>query len=429
MFKTIIVADDLTGANDTGALLAQSGFRVGTILRDDRIDDFSDFDALCISTDSRAMSKEHAYEAVYTATKLFPYDQETVFAKRIDSTLRGNVGAEIDAILDALEDEHKAVVVASFPSSGRSCIGDILLVHGEPLQTTEVSHDPINPMTTSRVTHIVQEQTKRSVGYIGLEQVNGNFEQFCQSFNQVADTHDIIVVDARSSDDIVCIAKACSQSPYKVVAIDPGEFTNALSRCVFTQHQNGEGKSILCLVGSVSQLTRSQVAYLKKHDTPALITADVTQFLEAGKNQAEIQRVVEQVLAASAVNSLICVNTLAEGEQVTDLSQTASKLGLTKRDCSQIITNALAKIALICVSELGETLGGLYMSGGDVAAAAATYFDISGFDVKREVIPLAIYSRMIQGIAPDLPIVTKGGLIGDETTLKFCVDYLREVIG
>ena len=144
MLQSVIIADDLTGANDTGAILAHNGFKVGTVLNPEHMEDFDEYNVLSMSTDSRAMTAEQAYEKVSWAAGHFPKSDALVYSKRIDSTLRGNVGAEIDAILDFLGESYTAVVVASFPSSGRTCIGDVLLVNGEPLQLTEVSRDPIN---------------------------------------------------------------------------------------------------------------------------------------------------------------------------------------------------------------------------------------------------------------------------------------------
>lgn len=98
MINTVIIADDLTGANDTGAILAQNGFKVGTILKTDHMEQFQDYDVLCISINSRGISRDEAYERVQEAAALFPRSDSILYSMRIDSTLRGNVGAEIDGI-------------------------------------------------------------------------------------------------------------------------------------------------------------------------------------------------------------------------------------------------------------------------------------------------------------------------------------------
>jgi len=64
------------------------------------------------------------------------------FDRRIDSTLKGNLGAEIDALLQALREQGTdamAVVAAAFPGSGRSTVGgyhiSCMFVHVNPSLT------------------------------------------------------------------------------------------------------------------------------------------------------------------------------------------------------------------------------------------------------------------------------------------------------
>ena len=43
--KTVIIADDLTGANDTGAALAKNGLKVATLDVIEDLGDYQDYDA------------------------------------------------------------------------------------------------------------------------------------------------------------------------------------------------------------------------------------------------------------------------------------------------------------------------------------------------------------------------------------------------
>ena len=69
-------------------------------------------------------------------------------------------------------------------------------------------------------------------------------------------------------------------------------------------------------------------------------------------------------------------------------------------------------------------IGGLYTSGGDVTVAVCKAFKSSGIAVKDEVLPLAAYGRIINGEYNNIPIITKGGLVGDSTALVKSVEYL-----
>lgn len=155
-----VLADDLTGANATGVKLSHCGFKTATVVRGLPLPDES-HDALCIDTDSRYEPKETAQKRVTEALQIIhDLHYPSVYCKRVDSTLRGNIGAEIDAMLDYLGPEAVAVVVPAFPESGRVAAGDYLLVNNVPLQDTDVAKDPVSPLYSSRVSHLIAAQSK-----------------------------------------------------------------------------------------------------------------------------------------------------------------------------------------------------------------------------------------------------------------------------
>ncbi len=101
--RCLLIADDLTGGADAGAQFAKRGLRTLLIsLLDDVKVDFSKHthqDVLVINTDSRGLSPEKAFLKVSNLLKRFDQKLFPIIYKKIDSTLRGNVGYEIDAIL------------------------------------------------------------------------------------------------------------------------------------------------------------------------------------------------------------------------------------------------------------------------------------------------------------------------------------------
>jgi uncharacterized protein YgbK (DUF1537 family) len=87
------------------------------------------------------------------------------FHNKTCSVFRGNIGAEFDAMLDALGLEF-AVVALGFPKNGRQTIDGIHYVHGKRLEESEFRHDPVHPMTRSDLVGILGSQTRRTVGLI-----------------------------------------------------------------------------------------------------------------------------------------------------------------------------------------------------------------------------------------------------------------------
>lgn len=428
MINTVIIADDLTGANDTGAILAQNGFKVGTILKTDHMEQFQDYDVLCISTNSRGISRDEAYERIRGAAELFPKSDSILYSKRVDSTLRGNVGAEIDSILDYLGEDYRAVVVASFPGSGRVSVGNILLVNGVPLQLTEVAKDPTSPVHTSRITDIVKLQSKYSVGYIGLEKVVESSGRLLEALLETAKDNRIIVIDAQNDRDIEAIAACCAASGLKIAAIDPGAFTAALANQLFKRKKEAIQKKLLCGLGSASDLTRQQLQYLKKTSNPLVVRINAVRFFNEEQRRAEMERVKSEVLKAEEAYGILVVTTTETKEDVMDLSMVDGAQHLSRKECAQLITDTIAQVLYDLLQEMDERIGGVYASGGDVAAAFCEKLGISGFNVKGEVIPLAIYSNTIGGDHEGLPMITKGGLVGREDTLRQCIEYFETVI-
>ncbi len=95
----LIVADDFTGANDAGVSLAQVGHTVDVAFEMPYRGDAS---VWVINSDSRAMDPKLAAMKITSLMSHLPLaNNPPLVIKKIDSTLRGNIGAEIEALMKA----------------------------------------------------------------------------------------------------------------------------------------------------------------------------------------------------------------------------------------------------------------------------------------------------------------------------------------
>lgn len=129
-----IVADDLTGSADAALPFWRAGRRCHLVF-----DPAAAWPAhpgvLSVCTHSRAMDEAAARAAVAAVAARLPRDAAVL--KKIDSTLRGWIGAESSALLDALPG-RRAVLAPCYPTKGRTLAADgIYRVHGVPLAATE----------------------------------------------------------------------------------------------------------------------------------------------------------------------------------------------------------------------------------------------------------------------------------------------------
>src|SRR5688500_11961912 len=133
MTQVAIVADDLTGAADAAAPFAECGLATAIPL----IDDVRLLaDVLAISTASPDLPPGDAAAAVRAAIAGRAHGggpAPALIYKKLDSALRGQLGAELIAAMEALG-ERRALVAPALPSEGRTTLGGRQHVGGVPLE-------------------------------------------------------------------------------------------------------------------------------------------------------------------------------------------------------------------------------------------------------------------------------------------------------
>ena len=429
--KLYVIADDLTGANATSVLLAKEGFKCSTFIDSQLLnnENMSHCDVVAISTDSRGITREEAYERVSKEVERVKHLQP-VYTKRIDSTLRGNVGSEIDAILDKDKDSI-AVVVASYPDSARISIGGFLLVNSVPLQNTLVAKDPKCPVTNSSIKEIIKSQSKFKVADIQISDVLRGEEFLSRKINLLVDEGNrIIVVDAVTNNEIETIAKASALTKLNVIPVDPGPFTKCYMNAKFGSSHVEQGKKVFFAIGSVSKTTIGQIENLVATKSPALVKVNPLKLIDDEKIDQEIERVLHIIKEKLKLNesNILGITTTTREDEVLNLGALSQKLGIDEEAISVKINKGLAKITELALELSNSSIGALYTSGGDVTMEVMKRLGVEGIDIKDEVIPLAVYGRFIGGKYPNMPAITKGGLIGDKKTLSQCIDYLATKI-
>lgn len=427
MSKVVIIADDLTGANATSVLLVRQGFKAVTFLNLDKYNrqEHKDLNVVSISTDSRAVEADLAYHRVKDVVDFFKDEDIRLFSKRIDSTLRGNIGVEISAILDNLSHDTLAIVVASFPSSGRVCIGGYLMLNQLPLEKTDVAKDPKNPILTSSVVKLIGEQTQYKIGFIELDKVLKGVQSIKASIlDEKEKGSRLVVIDATSDDDISNIARAVKTSGIKAISVDPGPFTAGLAEEYLEMPSGGPGQKVMMTVGSVSNLTRKQLDEVRMRYSPLFVNASALKLIYDRTGKDEIDRVVEEIVRNLGDYDVIGVITTSKEDEVLNLNKIARELDISEDQVSQRISDGLAEITTGVLERTESLIGGLFTSGGDVTVAVCKALESAGIEVKDEVLPLAVYGRITKGTYDNMPIITKGGLVGDDKAIIRCVEYL-----
>ena len=425
MQKYIVIADDLTGSNATCSLFKKIGLRAASILKLQGDRNY-DVDVISYSTASRGLDKEEAYRKVSEAIKILKNKDVLVYNKRIDSTLRGNIGTEINAMLDNLEDDRIAVVVPAYPDSGRIVVNKTMLVNGVLLENSDAGKDPKTPIKTSCVENLVQKNIKYSSTYFTLSDIAQPIEEIAKKIQEAIKNSRVLIFDAVNNEDIIKISKAVIHSDIDIITVDPGPFTLYYSREL--QKKNHLEKKILMVIGSVTPTTKKQIEYILQEEDIFLVKMKVEDFFEKETCLKEIERVISFIKKGIASYDLFLVTTSPIGdEKKADLQKLAENLNTTVEEISKIIANTLTETVVKILKET-EKFEGVYSSGGDITIALLEKLKAIGVEIREEVIPLAAYGRIIGGDFPNLKLVSKGGMVGDEKTIKLCLHKIKNDI-
>ncbi len=250
--KLLILADDLTGALDSGVQFTGKGDKV--IVRtscEGLSDNLKEADVLVIDTESRHIEKKAAYDLVYRLTEEALKAGIHKIYKKTDSGLRGNVGAELSAVLDASGSE-RLEFVPGWPKMGRITKDGIHYVNGVPLNESIFARDVIDPVTESHIDRLIHMQTDADVTMHGC----GN-------------EYGIVVYDCESEEDIDRISALINspESDFRFVAGCAGlleKYPQQSERFV-KEEEIRLDKELLVLSGSMNDITKSQLAYAEKH--------------------------------------------------------------------------------------------------------------------------------------------------------------------
>ncbi|MDQ0204618.1 four-carbon acid sugar kinase family protein [Pectinatus haikarae] len=427
MIKWGVVADDLTGANTAAALLTNSSFRTITTVDHRHISEFLEdkYDAIVVNAASRTLNGEDARERVRFCTKIL-YDYGIRhFSKRIDSTIRGNLGAETEGMLDALPEDTIACVVAAFPASGRIVVGNYQLVNGVPVHLTMAGADPVKPVRSSLMVDNFKNQTKLKIGCVSLNDITAGIENTIAAIQENIDHgKKIIIFDAITFNDIDIIAKAMSSFDRPWIAVDPGPYTQKGYELLNGKKKKKFNGKILIVAGSASSLTHEQMAFLHAQTDARIISIDIRRFIDSDEPIPEEKIIAKRVVGLSYLSDVIGFRVEGDSDMFININIEAAKRGIKPDDITRRITHGLARISSLILSMGIDNLKGIYLTGGDMTVAFCEECNVKALELKGEIQPHISYGFLVGGDSDNLPIVTKGGLIGAPDTVLTCIKYL-----
>jgi len=359
-----VIADDVTGACDTGIQFAEEGL-TSTVWLDSDSPGKEPSEVPVLSTNTRHDSRDAAQCKVARACRRLIEGGITRIYKKVDSTLQGNIAAEIDAVVRECGAPF-ALVVPSFPEMGRIVAGGRLRVIG-----SEAVVD---------IPALLMGQGARDVITV---------DPFSLVDVPLAAHGKLVVINAETREHLSHIAhSALTMKPAPVLA-GSAALAREVARLLARRHgrtpasearpqPGGAGPVLLC-IGSTNPVTLEQMERLTIA-CGALISA---------LDRSETQQALLQ-------GRHVIVPVDFSGPAVGPLAELLRRLPVR----------------------------GLVLCGGDTARMACGALGAGGIKLAREIAPGIPWGTLLGGSFDGMPVATKAGGFGQPDALIRIVDFL-----
>lgn len=400
MLRLMIIADDLTGAADTGVKFAACGPVRLINSSFERPGGHSDLRSepeainLAVATETRNLPAAKVPEALDRALALSGGQPPDLVYKKIDSCLRGHIGLELRHLLDHWP-YQAALVAPAYPIFGRVTKEGLHYINGKPVSETELAKDPIRPVRDSNLAKIIAEGHDLPVYHLDLNLIRQGPEALLWSIDDLSRKGPaLFAADAETDADLNIVAEAGLQTKNRLILAGSAGLAEALAgRMCAGLGQVAKIKRrpgpVIFFGGSASETLRKQLLHMAEHCGAAILTLDPARIMAGAEP--------DDPPGPGGDGRTLVVN-LPRPEE----SPGYASLELIK---------AFGRQAAAIIKKLKP--GTVFLSGGDTAREVLEALNIDRLWVEAEIKPGVVL--LGEG---EMAVVTKSGTFGDISLLK-----------
>jgi len=409
MVKLLVLADDFTGSLDTGVQFRAKGTRIRFGSPNNRYFEQleEEVQVLIVDTESRHLPPEEAAAVVRQVVSDAAAHGVRYIYKKTDSGLRGNIGAELSA---ALEASGKPVLhfIPAFPQIGRTTQNGIHYIKGVPVGESVFAKDPFNPVLHSSVKDVIASQCGTPVSHAGAPMPE----------------YGIAVHDAESEADLAAIAAELKKTDQLSLLAGCAGFASVLPQLLELEPAENTEPSftprLLTLCGSINPITLEQLDAAEADNVPR-IRLTTRQKLDANWiNSPEGQQIIVQWSRIIAGHSCTVIDCDGTGDP-EGLEALQKELGLTFEQMRCRIAEIMGKILKALLDQ--GTDATLLITGGDTLLAGMNRLGQEELIPIREITPGVVLSRIRYG-GNTYNLLSKSGGFGTKELLS----QLQEII-
>ncbi|PLS02272.1 four-carbon acid sugar kinase family protein [Neobacillus cucumis] len=252
MIRVLIMADDFTGALDTGVQFSNYG--VNTVVTSDLDFEFGEtkdqLEVLVFNTETRYLNKCDAYEVIKKIALKAKEENIPYIFKKVDSALRGNVASELRALSDVFEDVTIPFIPA-YPEQNRFSCEGILLIDSIPVNESVFGQDPYEPVTESHIPSLLLKEADLKT-YI------------TKKYDIPPKEERILLIESHSDEEMLSQGNELLLNDALKITVGCAGFAKALANIIYKNRdttKNDMELPLLIVCGSVNPVTKKQVVF------------------------------------------------------------------------------------------------------------------------------------------------------------------------
>lgn len=420
-----IIADDLTGANDSGIQLTEKGINTSVLFEIPKQMDFLG-QGIVIDTNSRALSKEKAISVTREASKFIKNLHYKHVYKKMDSTLRGHIGHELQA-MSSIFDPEFLVIAPAFPDMGKVTKSGYHYVQDRLIAETEIAKDPTHPVLESYIPSLIEQQIDEPVGLLTKEdlQCNNRFQKKLTEWK--TEKIRMICCDAETEQDLKVLAQKFSRETNRIIWAGSAGLAEVLPQVLKIEQKKQnifyEGSNAAMTVcGSLSEKTQIQIHYALQQKNVEGIELDPMQMFQ---EQWKVQKssYIKTCLEIITQKKDVVLYVPSNEDIRRQVKEFGKAKGLSNYEIGETISNKIAELVVDVKAHL-PWLDRFVLTGGDTAKAITQSLGAIGLHLIKQLEPGVPLVSLI-GKDESL-VVTKAGAFGREDSIYHAMLALKE---
>jgi len=385
--KIGLIADDFTGAMDTGAQFAKYGFDTSFGLGS-----IPASQAIVLNTASREIQPHEARARCMQAVRRL---QGRSLLKKIDSLLRGHIGAELDGLLSVESLHSKIVVCPISPHQGHVVRDGLLYVQDTLVHESFFKGDPAFSAHSSSVLELVGIPST----HLALETVRRPIHELANAISTAPTA--VVTVDAIDEIDLLHLSRAILMNNF--LPCGGAGLANAWAQTLnggkpaqnLTAFPYRDGP-LITVAGSANPKTHEQIAVLASHPESLIWKINVPL------NPSEKEAWFDIVQAAWSDIRVVVM---------------CPELQIRVRDREwQTFHQTVSGLAVELLKRIRPA--SILIAGGETANHLCGLLDVQAVRLLGEALPGIPFGKVSGGLADQITLLTKAGGNGQADCLE-----------